>query len=79
MKTDVMMPCGARSHMLRSHDTLHQKQPIEKARDYYTLFLSSFPFAARYWRQYIQHELSAGCVHHMAIIVCVTLTPLQQQ
>ena len=39
-----------------------QKQHIDKARDYYELFLSKFPFAARYWRQYIQHEIDAGLV-----------------
>ena len=35
------------------------QQPIEQARPLYERFLSIFPLASRYWRQYISHEQSA--------------------
>ena len=35
------------------------QQPIEQARPLYERFLSIFPLASRYWRQYILHEQSA--------------------
>ena len=35
------------------------QQPIEQARPLYERFLSIFPLASRYWRQYILHEQAA--------------------
>ena len=48
---------------LVTENVMFQKRHIDHAREFYETLVHQFPNCARYWRAYIEHEVSACCIH----------------